>query len=73
MPNDCPTIDISEKEDAAYFFAQVREHAVKVVKQELARDNLGKDKQALAACQKSIDEVGDDSVGILTAYRRTYS
>lgn len=57
MPNDCPPIDISQKEDAAFFFDQVRKNAIKLVKQELARDHMEKDKKALAACQKSIDEV----------------
>ena len=61
MPDDFPRIDLSEREDAEHVFALIRKHALRLVKQELARDGMGEDGEALAACQKSIDGVSAQS------------
>lgn len=60
MPNECPRIDIADKADAAFFFEQVRQHALKMVKHELARHELGKDKEAFKACRQAIDGVSEN-------------
>jgi hypothetical protein len=57
MPNDCPRINIADKEDAVFFFKQVREHALKLIKHELARDNMSKDKEVMKACRDAIEGV----------------
>lgn len=61
MPDDFPRIDLSEREDAEHVFALIRKHALRLVKQELSKDGMGEDSEALAACQKSIDGVSVQS------------
>ena len=59
MPDDFPRIDVSERGDITHVFDAIRRHAVQLVKEELKRDGLGQDSEALAACQKAIDQVGN--------------
>lgn len=57
MQESFPKIDLREKDDAAYYFDQIRRHASKLVQKELERDKLGMDKEAISICNRAIDEV----------------
>lgn len=57
MQESFPKIDLRGKDDAAYYFDQIRRHALKLVQRELEKDKLGKDKEAFSICNKAIDEV----------------